>query len=64
MQIILELSTEEGQFQVLFILFLVFLSVGKYIFKQIYPLTPLMEILYAFTNLSIKLSLSRDIFKP
>ena len=39
MRMMLELSTEYGQFQVLLILPLVFMSSGKYILKQIRPLS-------------------------
>ena len=35
MRIMLELSTEDGQFQVLYILCLMLLYAGKYIFNQI-----------------------------
>ena len=48
----LELSAEDGQFQVFFILCLVFPSAGDYSFNQLYPLTPLMEKLYACKKLS------------
>ena len=35
MRIMIELSTKDGQFQLFFILYLVFLSDGKYILNQI-----------------------------
>ena len=34
MRVMLEFLTEDGRFQVLFIIFLEFLSTGKYIFYQ------------------------------
>ena len=43
MQIMLEFSTEDGQFQVFYILWLVLMSDVKYIFNQIEPLNPLMD---------------------
>ena len=55
-----KILTEDGLFQVLSILFLGFLSSRKYRFSQLWPLTPLMDKLYACTSLSIKLSLSCD----
>ena len=51
MHIMPELSTEDGQFWVLYILCLVFLSDGNYRFNQLYHLTPLVEKLDAYTNL-------------
>ena len=39
MKIMIELSTEDVQFQVFFVLCLVFLSAVKYRFDQLYPLT-------------------------
>ena len=64
MRIMIKLSLEESQFQVLFILSLVLLSSGKYRFNQIYPLTPLIYKLDACTMLSIKIRLSVDTCKP
>ena len=64
MQIMLEFSTEDGQFQVLFILCLVLLSSGKYRFNQVYPLTKLVEIFYACTSILRKKSLSGDTWNP
>ena len=64
MCIVLELSTEDGQFQVLYILCLVFLSAGKYIFNQLQHLTSLMDKLDACTRLSIKIRLSGDTWNP
>ena len=63
MQIILEFSTEDGQFQLLFILSLTFLPNVKYKFNQIQPLNSLMEKLGACTRLSRKLRLSGDTWK-
>ena len=60
MQIVLEFSTEDGQFRVLYILCLVLLYAGNYIFNQIQQFTPLMEKLDACTNLLRKLKLSVD----
>ena len=51
MRIILELPTGDGQFQVFFILSLLFLFIGKYIFNELKHMTPLMEKLDAFTRL-------------
>ena len=64
MRIMLEFSTEDGQFQVLYILCLVLLSPGNYILNQLYNLTPLMEKLDARTKMSRKLRLSGDTWKP
>ena len=64
MRIMPELSTEDGQLQVLFILFLVFMSAGKYIFNQPQPLTPLMDKLDAFTRTLRKIRLFGNIWKP
>ena len=44
MHIMLELSTEDGQFKVLLILCLVLLSAEKYILKKLYPMTPLVHV--------------------
>ena len=63
MQIIPEFSTEYGQFQVLYILYLVLLSDGKYRFNQIYNLTPRMEKLDACTKLLRNINLSADTWK-
>ena len=60
MQTMPELSREDSQFRLLFILYLVFLSAGKYKFSQLYHLTPLTEKLDACTNLLRKLKLSGD----
>ena len=54
MQIMLEFSTEEGQFHVLYILCLVFLSAVNYRFNQIQHLNPLIDKLDACKNLSRK----------
>ena len=51
MRIMIEFSTEDGQFQVLFILLLVLLSSGKYRFNQIYTMNTLMEKLDACTSM-------------
>ena len=64
MRIMIEFSTEDGQFQVLFMLSLVFISDWKYIFNHLWPLTPLVDKLDVFTRLSIKLRLSGDTRKP
>ena len=64
MRIIPELSIEDGQYQVLYILCLVLLSSGKYRFNQLYNLTPLMEKLDACTNLHRKKTLYGDTWKP
>ena len=62
-RIVIEFSTEYGQFWVLFILSLVLLSSLNFRFNQLYPLTPLMEKLDAFTRLSIKLRISGETWK-
>ena len=64
MWIMIELSTEDGQFQVLFILCLVLLSSGKYISNQLQTLNPLMKKLDACKRLSRKLRLSGYTWKP
>ena len=64
MRIMLELSTEDGQFRVLLILSLALLSDINYTFKQIQPLNPLMDKLYACTRLTRKLRMSGDTWKP
>ena len=43
MSIILELSTEEGHFQVLSILCLLLIYTVKYIFNHLWHMTPLMD---------------------
>ena len=63
-RIMLELSTEDGHFQLFFILCLVLLSSRNYIFNQIYPLNPIMEKLDSCARLSRKLRLSRDTCNP
>ena len=60
----LEFSTEDGQFQVLFILLLVLPSDGKCRFNQIYPMTPLVDKLDACARLSGKLNIYGDKWKP
>ena len=50
----LELSTEDGQFQELFILCLVLLSSWKYRFNQIQPLNPPIEKLDAYDDMISK----------
>ena len=60
----LELSTEDGQFQLLCMLSLALLSDVEYIFNQLYPLNPIMEKLDARTGISRKLRLSGDTWKP
>ena len=60
----LEFSTEGSPFQVFFIIFLVLLSDGNYIFNQIQPLTPLVDKLYACTRLPRKPGLYGDAWKP
>ena len=64
MRIVLELSTEYGQFKVLFILYLEFLYAENYRFNQMWPLTLLMDKIDAFTILSRKIMLSVDKWKP
>ena len=59
-QIMLESLTEDGQFQVLFTLYLMLLSAGKYRFNQIQPMTPLMDNLDKCTRLSRKIITSGD----
>ena len=54
MHTMLELSTKEGQFKVLYILCFVLLSDWKYRFNQLYHMTPLMEKLDACKNMSRK----------
>ena len=63
MQTIPEFSTEDGQFRVLSILYLVLLSAGKYRFSQIQHLTPLTDKLDACTKMLRKLKLSGDAWK-
>ena len=63
MQTMPEISTEEGQFRVLSILYLVFLSDRNYRFSQLYHLNPLTEKLDACTNLLRKINLSGDIWR-
>ena len=48
----------------IFIVFLVLLYDGKYRFNQLWPLNPLMDKLYSCTNMSRKMRLSRDTWKP
>ena len=62
--IMLEISTEDCQFQVLFILFFVFLFDGKYMFSHIKPMAPLVDKLDACASLSRKLRLCGDTWKP
>ena len=64
MFIMLEFLTEDGLFQILFILFLDLMFVLKYRFNQIWTLTPLMDKLDTCIRLSIKLRLSGNIWKP
>ena len=64
MQIMLEFSTEEGWIQVLFILFLALLSSERYIFNQMWNLTPLMEKLYTCAIMSRKIRLYVYTWKP
>ena len=64
MRIMLELSIDDGHFQVFLILCLLLLSSGKYRFNQLYPLTPLIDELDACTGLSRKLRLSGDTWNP
>ena len=52
MWIVLELSTEDGHFQVFIIICLVLLSAENYIFNQLYTMTSLMDKLDACTRLS------------
>ena len=59
-----ELSTEDGQFKILFMLCLVSMYAGKCIFHQIYTMDPLMDKLDACTSLSRKIRLSGDTWKP
>ena len=63
MQTMPEFSTEDGQFCLLSILYLVLLSAGKYRFRQLYHLPPLKEKLYACTKLLRKIKLSGDMWK-
>ena len=63
MHIIPEFSTEDGQFRVLSIIYLVFISSGKYRFSQLQHLIPLMDKLDACTNLLRKLKFSGDTWK-
>ena len=63
MRIMLELLTEYGQFQVLFVLSLALLSAGKYGFNQLWPLTRPMDKLYACTSLSKRISLFEDTWR-
>ena len=63
MRIITEFSTEDSQFKVLFILYLVFLSTVNYRLNQSQPLNRLMDKLYACTILSRKLRLPRNKWK-
>ena len=63
MRIMLEFSIEDVQFRVLFTLYLVLLSSGKYRFSQIQHLIPPTEKLYACTKLLRKLKLSGDTWK-
>ena len=63
MQTMPELSTEDDHFWVLFTLYLVLLSAGKYRLSQIQHLNPLMEKLDACTNLLRKIQLSGDTWK-
>ena len=51
-RIILELLTEDGWFQELFILFLVLKYLGKYRFNHMQPMTPLMDKLDAYKRLT------------
>ena len=60
MWILIELSTEGGQFQVFFILSLVFLDSRKYRLNQLQPMTQLMQKIYSFTSLSRELRLSGE----
>ena len=64
MKIVLEVSTEDGQFQVLFILSLAFLNAGQYRSNHMWPLNPLMERLDACTNMSRRINLSGDTSYP
>ena len=64
MSIMLELLTWDDQFQELFILYLAFMSSGKYRFNQLWPLTLLMDKLDACSILSRKLRLYNDTRKP
>ena len=58
MRIMLELSTEDGQFRVLFTLYLMLLYAGKYRFNQLQHMITLKEKLDACTKLLRKLKLS------
>ena len=64
MWIILAFSTEDSQFQVLFILSLELMYAVKYRFNQLQPLTPLMEKLDTCTRITKKIRLSGDTWRP
>ena len=64
MRIMLELLTEDGQFQVLLILFLALTYGGNYRLNHMWPLNPLMEKLDECTRLSRKLRQSGATRKP
>ena len=55
-----QLLTENGLFQAWLILFLEFQSTGKYIFDQMYPLTPIVDKLDICTRISGKIRQSGD----
>ena len=63
MRTIIELSTYNGQFKALFILYLAFLSDGKHRFNNMWNLNPLMDKLDARTRMSRKIRLYGDKWK-
>ena len=64
MRIMLELLTEGGHFNALFIILLAFLSARNYIFNQLWPLNTLMDKLYECTSMSGKLRQYVNTWKP